>query len=169
MAAAGATQWLPILAGDRRAREILLLNEDIPAQQALEWGLVNQVVPRRELDEAVGAMARKLLDKLPEIVRYTKQQLNFWRDLSWHLTIGHARDWLSLHAGSPEVIEGVRAFAEKRRPDYDGLRRKAAEDDAPEYLHGAPALTFAKCGTSNLPSHFSFCGVCGEALPGSKL
>ena len=59
-------------------------------------------------------MARKLLDKLPEIVRYTKQHLNFWRDLSWHLTIGHARDWLSLHAGSPEVIEGVRAFAKQR-------------------------------------------------------
>jgi len=164
VAAAGATQWLPILVGDRRAREILLLNEEIPAHRALEWGLVNRVVPRAQLDETVAAMCDTLLAKLPEIVRYTRQQLNFWRDLSWHLTIGHARDWLSLHAGSPEVIEGVRAFAEKRRPDYDSLRRRAAEDDAPEYLHGAPLVTCPQCGSHNLPAQFKFCGVCGSAL-----
>ncbi|HSL72180.1 MAG TPA: enoyl-CoA hydratase-related protein, partial [Longimicrobiales bacterium] len=45
VAAGGATQWLPLFVGDRRAREMLLLNERIPAQQALEWGLVNRVVP----------------------------------------------------------------------------------------------------------------------------
>ena len=77
VAAAGATQWLPIIVGERRAREILMLNEEIPAQRALEWGLVNQVVPRAQLDAAVAAMAQKLADKFPEIVRYTRQQLNF--------------------------------------------------------------------------------------------
>ena len=46
VAAAGATQFLPLIVGDRRAREILFLNEEIPATKALEWGLVNQVVPR---------------------------------------------------------------------------------------------------------------------------
>ncbi|NTW03897.1 MAG: enoyl-CoA hydratase/isomerase family protein, partial [Oscillochloris sp.] len=45
VAGGGATQWLPITIGDRRAREMLLLNERIPAQKALEWGLVNYVVP----------------------------------------------------------------------------------------------------------------------------
>ena len=45
VAAGGATQWLPIHVGDRRAREMLLLNERIPAARALEWGLVNRVVP----------------------------------------------------------------------------------------------------------------------------
>lgn len=164
VAAAGATQWLPIIVGDRRAREILLLNEEIPARTAAEWGLVNQVVPRAQLDDAVAAMAHKLLDKLPEIMRYTRQQLNFWRELSWHLTIGHTRDWLSVHSGSPEVVEGIRAFSEKRRPDYEGLRRKAAEDDSPEYLHGAPILTCPHCGASNLPAHFKFCGACGDRL-----
>jgi len=45
VAAGGATQWLPILIGDRRAREMLLFNGRIPAHQALDWGLVNRVVP----------------------------------------------------------------------------------------------------------------------------
>jgi enoyl-CoA hydratase/carnithine racemase len=164
VAAAGATQWLPIIVGDRRAREILLLNDEIPASTALEWGLVNQVTTRAQLDEAVSAMAHKLLDKLPEIVRYTRQQLNFWRDLSWHLTIGHTRDWLSIHSGSPEVVEGIHAFAEKRRPDYDKLRRKAETDESPEYLFGAPLLTCPHCGTTDLPAHFKFCGACGQPL-----
>lgn len=123
VAAAGATQWLPLIVGDRRAREILLLCEEIPVQKALEWGLVNQVVPRAQLDETVEAMADKLLAKLPECTRYTKQQLNFWRDFSWGMTINHARDWLSVHAGSIEAIEGSKAFVEKRKPDYAAIRK----------------------------------------------
>jgi 1,4-dihydroxy-2-naphthoyl-CoA synthase len=153
-----------LIVGERRAREILMLNEEIPAQQALDWGLVNQVVPRSQLDTAVAAMAQKLSDKFPEIVRYTRQQLNFWRDFAWHLTIGHARDWLAVHNESPETLEGVRAFAEKRPPDYEALRRKAAEDRSPEYPHGAPMKTCPHCGTPNLPSHFEYCGHCGQRL-----
>jgi len=122
VAAAGATQWLPLIVGDRRAREILLLCEEIPVKKALEWGLVNQVVPRTELDTAVEATADKLLNKLPECTRYTKQQLNFWRDLSWSMTITHARDWLTVHAGSIEAIEGAKAFVEKRKPNYAAIR-----------------------------------------------
>ncbi len=126
--AAGATQWLPLIVGDRRAREILLLNEPISARKALAWGLVNQVVPRRKLDRAVDALAEKLVDKLPECTRYTKQQLNFWRDLSWGVTIGHARDWLTVHTGAEEITEGVRAFNEKRDIDYRKLRSRISHD-----------------------------------------
>ncbi len=122
VAAAGATQWLPMIVGDRRAREILFLCEDIPVKKALDWGLVNQVVPRDQLDAAVDTMCEKLIDKLPECTRYAKQQVNFWRDFSWHQTIGHARDWLSLHNLSPEVHEGINAFVEKRPIDYSKLR-----------------------------------------------
>jgi len=122
--AGGATQFLPIIIGDRRAREMLFLCEEIPAKKALEWGLVNQVVPRSQLDAAVEEMCEKLINKLPECTRYTKQQLNFWRDLSWHLTIGHARDWLAIHNLSPEVHEGIRAFVEKRPIDYEKVHRE---------------------------------------------
>lgn len=141
VALAGATQFLPLIVGDRRAREILLLNEEIPAAKALEWGLVNWVVPRAELDAKVDEIVEKLKAKLPEKTRYTKQQLNFWRDLSWHTTIGHGRDWLAVHNTSPETWEGVQAFNEKRKPDYDEIRRRWAEDDAPEWLGGEKPKT----------------------------
>jgi enoyl-CoA hydratase/carnithine racemase len=125
VAAAGATQWLPLVVGERRAREILFLCEDIPAKKALEWGLVNEVVPKEELDAAVARLAEKLYNKLPECLRYTKQNLNFWKDFSWHMTIGHARDWLSIHNLSPEVSEGISAFNEKRPVDYKKIRQGA--------------------------------------------
>jgi enoyl-CoA hydratase/carnithine racemase len=132
VAAAGATQWLPLIVGDRRAREILLLCEEIPAAKAMEWGLVNQVVPRAELDGAVDALCGRLIDKLPECMRYTKQQLNYWREVSWHQTIGHAREWLSIHNMAPETHEGIKAFVEKRPIDYAGVRgRKLGSSQTP--------------------------------------
>lgn len=136
VALAGATQFLPLIVGDRRAREILFLNEEIPAEKALEWGLVNWVVRREDLDAKVDEVVEKLKAKFPEKMRYTKQQLNFWRDLSWHTTIGHGRDWLAIHNTSPETWEGVRSFGEKRSPDYEAIRRRWAEDEAPEWLDG---------------------------------
>jgi enoyl-CoA hydratase/carnithine racemase len=128
VAAAGATQWLPLIVGERRAREILLLNEPIPIKKALEWGLVTQVVPRKRLDTAVDELAEKLVNKLPECTRYTKQQLNFWRDFSWSLTIGHLRDWITVHTSAMEIQEGIKAFAEKREIDYKEIRRRMAND-----------------------------------------
>ncbi len=122
--AAGATQWLPLIVGDRRAREMILLCEKIPAKKALEWGLVNQIVSRKKLDKAVDDMAEKLVNKLPECTRYAKQQLNFWKEFSWSMTIGHAKDWLTVHTDSEEVREGVRAFVEKKPLDYKSIRRK---------------------------------------------
>jgi enoyl-CoA hydratase/carnithine racemase len=150
--AGGATQWLPIIVGDRRAREILFLCEEIPAAKALDWGLVNQVVPRADLDAAVDAMAAKLLQRLPEVVRYTRHQLNFWRDLSWNMTVQHARDWLSVHSASAEVAEGLAAFHEKRRVDVDSLRQRL--------VHGE-AWTCPQCGHA-MTTDFAFCGHCGH-------
>lgn len=164
VAAAGATQWLPLIVGDRRAREILLLNEEIPAPTALAWGLVNQVVPRDQLDSAVEAMVQTLSNKLPEVTRYTKQQLNFWRDLSWGLTIGHARDWLGIHAGSHETVQAVRAFGNKQKPPYEEIRQAYDNDAHPETPFGAPLQNCPHCGAIGLPADFKFCGVCGKAL-----
>ncbi|MCC7290475.1 MAG: enoyl-CoA hydratase/isomerase family protein [Phycisphaerales bacterium] len=124
--AGGATQWLPLIVGDRRAREILMLCEEIPAAKALDWGLLNQVVPRAQLDSAVDAMCEKLIHKLPGCIRYTKQQLNFWRDFSWSMTIGHARDWLAINNLTEETKEGIAAFNEKRPIDYEGIRERAS-------------------------------------------
>ena len=108
--AGGATQWLQLMVGDRRAREIVFLCDEIPAAQAEEWGLVNRSVPEAELDAVVDEWVEKLAARLPQTTRYAKQQLNVWRDLAWHQTVGHARDWLAMSMLGSEAQSAVRAF-----------------------------------------------------------
>ncbi|HEY7196282.1 MAG TPA: enoyl-CoA hydratase/isomerase family protein [Gaiellaceae bacterium] len=114
--AGGATQWLPIMVGDRRAREILFLCEEIPAERAVEWGLVNRAVPAEALDATVDELVDKLAAKLPQTVRYTKEQLNVWRNWAWNATVGHARDWLALSMATEEPQQAVRQFLDRKRP-----------------------------------------------------
>jgi enoyl-CoA hydratase/carnithine racemase len=112
--AGGATQWLQLLVGDRRAREIVFLCDEVPARQAADWGLVNRAVPAAELDTVVDDWVAKLARKLPQTTRYAKQQLNFWRDLAWHETVNHARDWLALSMLGDEAQDAVRAFLARK-------------------------------------------------------
>lgn len=199
VACGGATQWLPLVVGDRRARAMLLLNERIPARKALDWGLVTEVAPSvrhgtefvdaptpdevnfaqkglngyqidlTPLDTAVDALAHRLLGMFPECLRYTKQQVNFWKELSWHSTVGHGREWLSLHFAYQEPHEGMNAFVEKRRPDVAGLRRRLAEGQGGEYLFGRPARNCPSCGAKGLPQDFAFCGRCGAPVSSPDL
>lgn len=179
--AGGATQWLPITIGDRRAREMLFLNREISAARALDWGLVNRVVPRAELDATVDDLCAELLAKLPETIRATKAQVHFWKDLAWSATIRHAREWLTIHADSDEVREGLDSFDEKRRPDYDALRTAMSSATEREVVAGAaaahltakpigmasasgPSLTCPDCGRGPFSPDFSYCAYCGAAL-----
>lgn len=194
VACGGSTQWLPLTIGDKRAREMLFLNEPVPAMKAREWGLVNWVVPsvRRgdawideatadeikkaqkgadgytidlsRLDAEVHALAKKLLASFPECTRYTKQQVNFWKDLAWHQTVRHAQDWLALHYTSWEPVEGMNAFVEKRPARYEMLRERAAEGRSSETPWGAPVRACPACGAGNLPAEHAFCGACGASL-----
>jgi enoyl-CoA hydratase/carnithine racemase len=194
VAAGGATQWLPLHVGDRRAREILLLNRPIPPRQALEWGLTNRVVPSvtkdgafienatpeqvrsaqkgqdgyaislAKLDEAVNDLAAQLLESFPECARYTKEQTNFLKGFVWHSTVGHAREWLSLHFACGEPFEGMRAFVEKRPARYREARERATKDQGPESPWGSFVARCASCGAEGLPTRFEFCGKCGARL-----
>ena len=153
--AGGATQWLPLMVGERRAREIVMLCEPIPPATALEWGLVTRVVPRAELDATVAGLAENLARKLPETIRYTKTQLNWWRDLVWSQTVQHARDWLAVHSTADETKEAVAAFHEKRAPRFETLRR----------LQAGSGRACPSCGEAGLSATAKFCAECGTALP----
>lgn len=166
VACGGATQWLPLIIGDRRARELLFTCEPISAGQALEWGLVNQVVPYEQLDQAVSTLCQKLIEKFPECARYTKTQVNFWKDFAWSMTVGHAQDWLSLHFACLEPYEGMTAFVEKRPPRYREIRQEAAQGGSSERLWGPWTKNCPACGTQGLPEKFSHCGRCGAELEG---
>ena len=113
--AGGATQWLPIMVGDRRAREILLLCERDPgAERPPTGGSSTGPCPADELDSKVDEIVEKLASKLPQTVRYTKQQLNWWRDISWHENVGHARDWLALSMLGDKAKDAIQAFLERK-------------------------------------------------------
>ncbi len=164
VAAGGATQWLPLLVGDRRAREILWFNEPLTAQKAMDWGLINAVVPRPQLDAKVDEWVESLLQKMPEVFRYTKQQTNFWKEFAWSMTVGHARDWLSVHADSAETREGLDSFHQKRQVDYEMLRQAKIAGDSPEWPWGQPTRTCPQCGANKIPEQFEYCGRCGNKL-----
>jgi enoyl-CoA hydratase/carnithine racemase len=163
VSAGGATQWLPLTIGEKRTRWMVLVGDEVDARTAEAWGLVNKVVPYERLDEEVDLLCEKLIHKMPDSLRYTKVQLNFWGDLAWN-TFGHARDWLSLHYATAEPLEGFRAFLEKRPADFLKLRRLAAEGKAYEYQWGAPVRECGNCGERFLPEDFDFCGKCGVRL-----
>ncbi len=194
VAAGGATQWLTLAVGDRRARRMLFLNEKVPPRRAEEWGLVSAVAPSVRhgttllesptpqeiqmaqkgeddysidlgpLDEAVDRLAHDLLEKFPECLRYTKAQTNFWKSLVWHQTVPHAQEWLSLHFAHPEVHEGMSAFVEKRPARVDDLRDRLARGAGEDYFHGPPMLRCSHCGADHLPDRMRFCGMCGASL-----
>ncbi len=119
------------------------------------------------LDEVVADLCNQVVNKFFECTRYTKAQVNFWKELSWHATAGHARDWLATHYTSLEPYEGMTAFVEKRKADYLGMRRRAADPDgSSEFLWGPYATTCPACGAKGLPRDFTHCGQCGARLEG---
>ena len=116
------------MVGDRRAREIVLLCEEIPARKAEEWGLVNRAVPAEELDAEVDRLVESLARKLPQTTRYAKQHLNFWRDLAWHETINHARDWLALSMVTDEPGPRSSVSSRSERPGRPGRARTSGRN-----------------------------------------
>lgn len=117
------------------------------------------------LDEIVADLCDQIVHKFSECTRYTKAQVNYWKDAAWYATSGHARDWLTVHYTSLEPHEGMTAFVEKRKADYVGLRKKAADPNgSSEFLWGPYAKQCAKCEAKGIPAHFEFCGKCGASL-----
>ncbi len=113
--------YLARVVGEKRAREIWYLCRQYTAEQAREWGLVNAVVaPDRLIDEA-RSWAKEILTKSPTAIRFLKHSFN--ADSESIAGIGQlAFDGLDLFVRTDEAAEGVRAFSEKRDPDFDEYR-----------------------------------------------
>lgn len=103
--------------GDKRAREMWFLNEKYSAQQAYDMGLVNKVVPAAELDDAVNAWTELLGQRSPTALALAKRSFNADSENIRGISM------LSLNAvklfyETEESQEGVRAFGERRTPDF---------------------------------------------------
>ena len=115
------TQMLPRLVGEKRAREIVMLCERYTAAEALAMGWINKVVPAQELDEAVDAWCRRLLEMSPQALRVAKLSLNYESDQLWPSVL-HGYQMISFIHGTDEFHEGAQAFLEKRKPDFNQFR-----------------------------------------------
>jgi len=102
----------------KHAMEMLLTGEPISAQRALEWGLVNRVVPVGALDDEVSSLARLIVSKPPATVIAGKR--GFYRQMDMNLpqAYAHAGQVISSDFAHPEGQEGMSAFIEKRPPDW---------------------------------------------------
>ena len=117
---AGGTQVLPRIIGEKRAKEMIYTGSTITAQQALEFGLVNKVVPYERLRETTEEFVGKLLKQSPVILQIAKLAVN--RAMETTLTGGleSERDLLSLCFSTNDQKEGAKAFLENRKPNYEG-------------------------------------------------
>jgi naphthoate synthase len=109
--------------GLKRAREIWYLCRQYDAQTALQWGLVNAVVPLERLEEETVQWARELLEKSPLALRMLKGALNAVTDGAAGMQ-QFAGDATLLYYMSEEAQEGRDAFKEKRTPDFSKFPRR---------------------------------------------
>jgi 2-ketocyclohexanecarboxyl-CoA hydrolase len=119
------TGYLARVVGEKRAREIWFLCRRYDAQTAERWGLVNRVVPASELRAETRHWADEMLRLSPTALRFIKQSFN--ADTEHLAGIGQlAFSGLRLFVESDEAQEGVRAFSEKRDPDFSQFRGRVS-------------------------------------------
>jgi len=119
VAGGGGSQRLPRLIGARRAKEMMLLGGWLSAAQALDWGLVNRVAPEGALGAVVEEVASAIAAGSGSAARTVKALVN--RAFDTDLTSGLELElsMVATHMRSTEAAEGLRAFAEKRKPVFN--------------------------------------------------
>ena len=120
----GGTFSLPRLVGLARAMEIAVFDEPIDAVKALEWGLVTRLAEDGRVVDGAVEMAREISQKSLISFGATKTLLNNSFDVNLEKQLEEERRWLSICASHPEGREGVKAFLEKRRPNFPSKRPK---------------------------------------------
>jgi enoyl-CoA hydratase len=106
--------------GRKKANELLLLGEQISAEEAERIGIVNRVVPAAEYDEAVADWAGRLAAKSPVLMKLGKDAMFRQQDMAFDDALDYLRAQLTIAFATEDIQEGVKAFFEKRDPRWTG-------------------------------------------------
>ena len=116
----GGTQRLPRIIGRGKALEMILTGETIDAAAALEYGLVTKIVPMESLMPEVEALATAMAAKAPVSLRYIKEAINKGLDLTMEQGLRLEADLYFLLHTTSDRTEGIKAFQQKRPPEFKG-------------------------------------------------
>lgn len=116
----GGTQRLTRLVGEGRAMELILTGEMISAEEAHKIGLVNHVVPPDQLEARTMELAGRIAEMSPVALAMAKQAVKNAARLSLRAGLDAEVDLFALCFSSEDKEEGVRAFIEKRKPEFKG-------------------------------------------------
>ena len=116
----GSTYYLPKVVGMKQAMEIALLGDRFGPEQALQWGLINKIVPKTDLDNAVAKLAGRLSKGPTKAYAETKRLLLDSADRSLGEQLSAETDSFVRCAMSDDFKTGVTAFVEKQKPAFEG-------------------------------------------------
>jgi enoyl-CoA hydratase/carnithine racemase len=104
----------------KKVNEMMLLGEQISAEDAVACGLANKVVPVNEFDDSVADWATRLASKSPVLMRLGHDAMYRQQDMAFEDALEMLRSQLSLTFSTEDIREGVSAFFEKRDPEWKG-------------------------------------------------
>lgn len=117
---AGGTQTLARSVGEKRAKELILTGRVFTAQQALDWGLANDIYPGDELIDAAMLTAQAIANNAPIAVRQAKQSIHKGMQMSLSDALAFEIEAYNRCVPTQDRREGVAAFNEKRKPEFQG-------------------------------------------------
>jgi dihydroxynaphthoic acid synthetase len=118
----GATQIMPKLVGEKKAREIIFLCKQYSAQEAEQMGWINKVVKKEDFEKELNDWTSTILSHSPQSIKVAKLSLNYTLD-SFLSSYYNGIEILSLLYETEEFKEGMNAFMEKRKPDFNKFRK----------------------------------------------
>ena len=115
-----SSYFLPRRIGDRRTRELMLTNRVLSAQEALDWGVINQVVNAEEFDDAVNKLATSLATGPTRAFGQVKALLNASFDNGMETQMEFETRGIADMVRTEDGKEGINAFLNKRKPEFKG-------------------------------------------------